>query len=62
MAKDAKKRALMKDIDEREAEEAANPSLPVGNPYRGVTAKSALRKAEMQTSMQDPMEYQVLRH
>ena len=46
MAKDAKKRALMKDIDEREAEEAGNPTLrELLTPYKGVTAKSALRKA-----------------
>ena len=46
MAKEVKKRALMKDIDEREAEEAGNPTLrELLTPYRGVTAKSALRKA-----------------
>jgi hypothetical protein len=39
-------RALMKDIDEREAKEAGNPSLrELLTPYDGVTAKSALRKA-----------------
>jgi hypothetical protein len=46
MAKDAKERALMKDIDEREAKEDAKSS--VGKtlfPFDGVTAKSALRKA-----------------
>ena len=44
MAKDAKKRALMKDIDEREAEDAVSMRERM-LPYRGVTAKSALRKA-----------------
>jgi hypothetical protein len=44
--KEAKKRELMKDIDEREAKENAKSS--VGKtffPFDGVTAKSALRKA-----------------
>ena len=55
MAKDAKKLALMKDIDEREAEEAGNPTLrELLTPYRGVTAKSALRKAENANIDADP--------
>jgi hypothetical protein len=45
MAKDAKKRALMKDIDEREAEEDAKSFVHPWYPFDGVTAKSALRKA-----------------
>ena len=46
MLTEAKKRALMKDIDDREAKEDAKSS--VGKtlfPFDGVTAKSALRKA-----------------
>jgi hypothetical protein len=55
MAKEVKKRALMKDIDEREAEEAGNPTLrELLTPYRGVTAKSALRKAENANIDADP--------
>jgi hypothetical protein len=60
MAQDAKRRALMKDIDKREAKEAGNPTLRESlTPYRGVTAKNALRKAENANIMQTPMEYQV---
>jgi hypothetical protein len=45
----------MKDIDEREAEEAGNPTLrELLTPYRGVTAKSALRKAENANIDADP--------
>ena len=44
MLTEAKKRALMKDIDEREAEDAVSMRERM-LPYRGVTAKSALRKA-----------------
>ena len=48
-------RALMKDIDEREAKEAGNPTLrELLTPYRGVTAKSALRKAENANIDADP--------
>jgi hypothetical protein len=55
MAQDAKRRALMKDIDEREAKEAGNPTLRESlTPYRGVTAKSALRKAENANINADP--------
>ena len=46
MAQDATRRALMQDIDAREAKEKAKSS--VGKtffPFDGVTAKSALRKA-----------------
>jgi hypothetical protein len=39
------KRALMKDIDEREAEEDAKSFVSPWYPFDGVTAKSALRKA-----------------
>jgi hypothetical protein len=47
--------ALMKDIDEREAKEAGNPTLrELLTPYRGVTAKSALRKAENANIDADP--------
>ena len=48
-------RALMKDIDEREAKEEAKSS--VGKtlfPFDGVTAKSALRKAENANIDADP--------
>jgi hypothetical protein len=45
MAQDAKRRALMKDIDEREAEEDAKSFVHPWYPFDGVTAKSALRKA-----------------
>ena len=48
-------RALMKDIDEREAKEDAKSS--VGKtlfPFDGVTAKSALRKAENANIDADP--------
>jgi hypothetical protein len=55
IAQDAKRRVLMKDIDEREAEEAGNPTLrELLTPYRGVTAKSALRKAENANIDADP--------
>ena len=45
IAQDAKRRALMKDIDRREAEEAAKSFIHPWYPFDGVTAKSALRKA-----------------
>jgi hypothetical protein len=55
MAQDAKRRALMKDIDKREAKEAGNPTLRESlTPYRGVTAKNALRKAENANINADP--------
>ena len=55
MAQDAKRRALMKDIDKREAKEAGNPTLRESlTPYRGVTAKNALRKAENANIDADP--------
>ena len=45
----------MEDIDEREAEEAGNQTLrELLTPYRGVTAKSALRKAENANIDADP--------
>ena len=48
-------RALMKDIDEREAKEAGNQTLrELLTPYKGVTAKSALRKAENANINADP--------
>ena len=55
MAQDAKRRALMQDIDAREAKEKAKSS--VGKtffPFDGVTAKSALRKAENANIDADP--------
>jgi hypothetical protein len=52
-------RALMKDIDEREAKEEAKSSVrETLFPYTGVTAKSALRKASENANIDaDPGEY-----